>query len=91
MEVIVTVNGRSLRCTAGLTVAAAMLQHECGALRETSVRGEARSMFCGMGLCHDCGLIVDGRSNVLACSTLVRDGMTVETQRGDATLPELGA
>ena len=70
-------------------MAAALLQHACGALRETSVRGEGRAMFCGMGVCHDCGLKVDGRSNVLACSTLVRDGMIVETQRGDATLPVL--
>ena len=35
-----------------------------------------------MGVCQDCLVTVDGRPNVRACVTPVRDGMRVESQRG---------
>ena len=44
--------------------------------------GEARGYFCGMGVCQDCLVTVDGVPNVRACVTPVRDRLRVETQRG---------
>lgn len=41
--------------------------------------GDERGLLCGMGICFDCVLSVDGVSNVRACQTLVRDGMVVAT------------
>lgn len=41
--------------------------------------GDERGLLCGMGICFDCVLSVDGVPNVRACQTLVRDGMVVVT------------
>jgi hypothetical protein len=38
-----------------------------------------RGLFCGMGVCFDCLVTVDGRSGVRACITAASEGMTVET------------
>lgn len=41
-----------------------------------------RGYYCGMGVCWDCAVVVDGEPNVRACRTYVRDGMWVERQAG---------
>lgn len=77
-----TFNGREMEAYDGETVAAALLASGCRSLRRTSRRGEPRGLFCGMGVCFDCLMQIDGRPNVQACVTPVRDGMRVETQQG---------
>ena len=58
---------------AGATVLAALaLDFYC---RKAS-DGTPRGPLCGMGVCHECGLIVDGERR-LACATLARQGMEV--------------
>jgi succinate dehydrogenase/fumarate reductase-like Fe-S protein len=44
----------------------------------TSVTGEARAPLCGMGVCQECRVFVNGRRS-LACQTLCQDGMAVDT------------
>ncbi len=53
--------------------------------------GSPRGGFCGMGECHDCAVVVDGRTGTRACVTRVRDGMVVERQpaRPDPRSPAL--
>jgi predicted molibdopterin-dependent oxidoreductase YjgC len=78
-EVTISVDGTSLRCAATVSVAAALLAGGYGpALRRSERGGEPRGLFCGMGVCFDCLVTVDGRTGVRACMTLVRDGMKVE-------------
>jgi len=36
--------------------------------------------YCGMGICQCCLVKIDGRHKRRACQTVVRDGMTVQTQ-----------
>jgi predicted molibdopterin-dependent oxidoreductase YjgC len=36
-------------------------------------------MYCGIGLCFECVMLVDGQGAVRACRTQVRDGMRVST------------
>jgi aerobic-type carbon monoxide dehydrogenase small subunit (CoxS/CutS family) len=50
--------------------------------RKTSKRGEPRQLFCGIGRCTDCVMVVDGQPNVRTCVTPVREGMKVEVQDG---------
>lgn len=71
-------DGRPLRVTAGTTVAAALAQGGDGTTR-TSVSGERRAPLCGMGICQECRVTIDGQRR-LACQTLCRDGMQVETR-----------
>jgi predicted molibdopterin-dependent oxidoreductase YjgC len=46
----------------------------------TSVTGEPRGPLCGMGICFECRVGVDGRLHVKACQTMVRDGMEIRTE-----------
>jgi aerobic-type carbon monoxide dehydrogenase small subunit (CoxS/CutS family) len=78
-------NGQEVLAHAGETVAAALLAAGQRTLRLTTRRGEPRGVFCGMGICFDCLVRVDGRPNVRACQTPVADGMRVETQQGSGS------
>lgn len=69
----------------GETVAAALFAAGRRVLRTTSVTNSARGVFCGMGVCFDCLVIVDGELSRRACMTFVREGMRVETQVGFGT------
>lgn len=70
-------DGQPLRVPAGTSVAAALAYRAPGHSR-LSVSGEARAPFCGMGICQECRLTIDGQRR-LACQTLCSDGLRVET------------
>jgi D-hydroxyproline dehydrogenase subunit gamma len=85
-------DGSSVDAYEGDTVAAVLLAQGEIATRRT-VKGEPRGVFCGMGVCFDCLVVVDGVPNTRACMTLVREGMLVQRQDGFsplATGAELG-
>jgi predicted molibdopterin-dependent oxidoreductase YjgC len=71
-----SINGRSVRVPEGCSIAAALRIAGSGTAR-ISVRGEARAPLCGMGVCQECRVLVDGRRQ-LACQTPCREGMHVE-------------
>lgn len=73
-----TLDGRPLRVAAGTTVAAALALGGDGTTR-TSVSGQRRAPLCGMGVCQECRVTIDGQRR-LACQTLCREGMQVETR-----------
>ena len=74
-------DGRPVEAYAGETVAAVLLAEGEIATRRT-VGGEPRGIFCGMGVCFDCLVVVDGVPNTRACMTWVRNGMQVQRQDG---------
>jgi D-hydroxyproline dehydrogenase subunit gamma len=76
----VTIDGEFVEVDEGATIAAALAIGGAG-IRGTrrSVSGEARAAFCGMGVCHECRVTVDGRAHVLACQTACRDGQIIQT------------
>jgi predicted molibdopterin-dependent oxidoreductase YjgC len=80
-NVVITVDGREVRASRGQTVAGVLLAEGQPALRETRREGAPRGLFCGMGICYDCLVTVDGQHNVRACVTYERDGLRVTTQR----------
>ncbi len=77
----IVVDGATQDAFEGESVAAAIMA--CG---QTELRqdesGEPRGYFCGMGICFDCVMTIGGVPNTRACVTWVRDGLTVERQRG---------
>ncbi|AMB87506.1 (2Fe-2S)-binding protein [Pseudomonas agarici] len=73
-----TLDGRALRVAEGTTVAAALALGGDGCSR-TSVSGSRRAPVCGMGICQECRVNIDGNRR-LACQTLCQDGMQVETR-----------
>jgi predicted molibdopterin-dependent oxidoreductase YjgC len=78
----ISVDGESVPAHEGESVAAAMLAAGRRFTRWSARAGEPRGYFCGMGVCQDCLVVVDGRPNVRACMTPVREGLAVDTQRG---------
>lgn len=78
----VTFDGRDLAAIDGEPVAATLLAHGLRAFRTMPESASPRGLFCGVGRCVDCLLTIDGEPNARACVTPVRDGMTIESQRG---------
>lgn len=76
-------DGKPVAAYQGESVAAALMAAGYRTLRSTPARGEPRGVFCGMGVCFDCLVVVDGRLSTRACLTPVAEGMRVETQIGN--------
>jgi predicted molibdopterin-dependent oxidoreductase YjgC len=74
----IEVNGRKLRVRAGTSVAAALFQAGEFNFR-TSMSGEPRAALCGMGICFECRVTIDGQANCRSCQVPVRDGMAIRT------------
>ncbi|WP_144152269.1 (2Fe-2S)-binding protein [Paraburkholderia sp. BCC1885] len=74
----VTIDARTIEVEAGTLVAAAL---SIAGLRgtRTSVSGQPRSALCGMGVCQECRVTIDGRAHALACQTVCRDGQIIHT------------
>ncbi len=72
------VDGRSIAVAAGTTVAAALWSAGISSCR-TSLSGEPRGPVCGMGICFECRVTVDGVPHQRACILPCTQGMVVET------------
>jgi glycine/D-amino acid oxidase-like deaminating enzyme len=72
----ITFEGMPVAALEGETVAAALTAAGIVDLRLTR-QGRPRGIFCGMGVCFDCIVSVDGRRSQRACLTKVRDGMRI--------------
>ena len=79
--VTITLDGRPVTAYEGETVAAVLFAEGSPQTRVT-VGGEPRGVFCGMGTCFDCLVVVDDLPNTRACMTWVREGMRVSRQDG---------
>jgi D-hydroxyproline dehydrogenase subunit gamma len=79
--VTISVDGAPLQAHLGESVAAALIADGEVALR-TSRGGSARGLFCGMGVCFECLVMVDGVPNTRACMTWVQDGMEIRHMNG---------
>lgn len=62
----------------GTTVAAAILATNESAFRR-SVSGEPRGPLCGMGICFECRVTINGIAHQRSCNILVREGLEVTT------------
>lgn len=76
--VTIHADGRELRVAAGTSVAAALLAAGVHTFRH-SVTGEARGPLCGMGICYECRVSVDGVPLRRACLLPVSEGLRVST------------
>jgi hypothetical protein len=66
----------------GQSVGAALTAAGVRSWRSSRLQGRPRGLFCGIGVCFDCLVVVDGQPNERACLVRARPGMTVETQEG---------
>jgi len=73
-----SVNGVAVTMPVGSTVAAAILRTGASSFR-SSITGEARGPLCGMGICFECRVTIDGEPHCRSCQTICRNGMDVRT------------
>ena len=77
-----TYDGKTLEGYEGEPIASALRVAGVMAHRYTAKKHEPRGVFCAIGRCTDCVMVVDGKPNVRTCITPLAEGMTVETQYG---------
>lgn len=80
-------NGQQLEGYAGEPIAAALHAAGITVLRHSHELNRPRGLFCAIGNCSSCLMVVDGMPNVRVCVEPLQDGMIVETQIGRGKLP----
>lgn len=73
----VRVNGVAVEVASGATVAVAAVL--AGQACRTSVSGQPRGPVCGMGICFECRVTIDGKPHCRSCQILCEPGMEVRT------------
>ena len=76
--ITLTINDISIIVDEGTTVAAAILNADVKGFRK-SVSGELRGPICGMGICFECRVTIDGVGHQRSCNVIAREGMEVVT------------
>ena len=72
------VNDRAIQVPAGTVVAAAIAVAGVTRFRR-SISGEPRGPLCGMGICMECRVTIDGQAHCRSCQIPVAEGMRVQT------------
>jgi predicted molibdopterin-dependent oxidoreductase YjgC len=78
----ITFDGAPVPVVPGQTVGAALVAAGVRGWRTTRVEGGRRGLFCGIGVCFDCLVTVNGRPSLRACLVEARPGDVVTTQEG---------
>lgn len=76
--VSVSFDGRPLMAAPGQSIGAALVSNGITAWRSTRKDARPRGLFCGIGVCFDCLVTVDGVANQRACLVEVQKGMEIE-------------
>lgn len=79
-------DGTPIAADAGSSVAAALLGAGHPSWRSTR-DGKLRGLFCGIGVCFDCLVEIDGESGQRACMIPIREGMDIRPAQGPASTP----
>ncbi|HYQ63301.1 (2Fe-2S)-binding protein [Actinophytocola sp.] len=75
-------DGKEIAADASQSIGAALIAAGYRSWHTTRHLGAPRGIFCGIGICFDCLVIVNGRPNQRACLTEARDGDEVCAQEG---------
>ena len=83
-----TYNGKPMQGYEGEPIAAALKAAGVMIHRYTKKQHKPRGIFCAIGRCTDCVLVVNGKPNIRTCVTPLEEGMTVQTQYGVSAQPD---
>lgn len=91
-----TFDGKVLEGLEGEPVAMALKNAGVMVHRYTKKKHQPRGIFCAIGRCTDCVMVVNGKPNVRTCITPLKAGMDIRTQYGVGeagmdTQPQYGA
>jgi predicted molibdopterin-dependent oxidoreductase YjgC len=82
MTYTISFDGRPVPAGPGQTVGAALWAAGVRSWRTTRDAGAPRGLFCGIGVCFDCLVTIDGTPNQRACLVPAHPDMTITTQLG---------
>lgn len=74
----ITVDGSTFHVARGTSVAAALLAAGILSFRRSTTE-QARAPLCGMGICFECRVTIDGRAHMRSCMVPCSIGMNVFT------------
>jgi aerobic-type carbon monoxide dehydrogenase small subunit (CoxS/CutS family) len=74
-----TFNGSTIKCEVGQSIASALISDNQRELRRTRFGNQPRSIFCGIGICFDCVVVINGVANQRSCLIEAQDGMNIES------------
>ena len=77
-QVHLTINGRAVTVAVGTSLAAAIARAGVTRFRR-SLTGEPRSVLCGMGVCMECRVTINGQTHCRSCQVLCQPGMEILT------------
>lgn len=77
------VDGEPVEGLTGQTIAGVLLGSGRSAWGRSPRTGRPRGVFCGIGVCFDCVVVLNGLRDVRACRRRARDGDVVDLQDGD--------
>ena len=77
-SISLTIDGHPTQVPPGTSVAAAVMIARGAGFRH-SVTGQLRGPLCGMGICYECRLTINGQSQRTSCQTLCAPGMEIRT------------
>lgn len=80
-DVHFTFNGSAFKGAQGQSIAAAVIAAGERELRRTRFEDAPRLIFCGIGICFDCVVVVDGIANQRACLVEISEGAKIESQK----------
>ena len=81
-----TFDDRTMQGFEGEPIAIALRSSGVLIHRYTAKRHEPRGMFCAIGRCTDCIMIVDGVPNVRTCMAPLKEGAVIQTQMGNGAI-----
>ena len=81
-KVSFTFDGKSLMGFEGEPIAVALKANGVMIHRYTKKEHKPRGIFCAIGRCTDCVMVVNGVPNIRTCITPLEEGMDVRTQDG---------
>ncbi|MCL2007085.1 MAG: (2Fe-2S)-binding protein [Treponema sp.] len=79
-------NGKEIEGYTNETIVSALHASGIKELAKSPNLHRPRGLFCAIGNCSSCLMVVDGKPNIRACVVKVRPGMKVETQQGKGDL-----
>ena len=77
-KVTISVNGKEVPAYKGETLLAALIAAGFQRLKKSPIHNEPRGALCGMGVCFECLVTVNGEPNIRSCMIEVEDRMTVQ-------------
>jgi predicted molibdopterin-dependent oxidoreductase YjgC len=77
-KVTLTVNGKKIPAYKGETLLASLIAAGYKTLKQSPLKDEPRGALCGMGVCYECIVTINGEPNIRSCMTEVEDNMKVE-------------